>query len=60
MLQCNVCEMRDTDEHLFACQGFADILHDSVSLEMFFADNDLERSESVAGKMLKVIMLSNN
>ena len=60
MLQCNVCEMSDTDEHLFACQGFADILHDSVSLEMFFADNDLERSESAAGKMVKVIMLSNN
>ena len=52
---CNVCGMDDTDEHLFACPGFADILDDSVSLEMFFDDNDLELLESAAEKMVKVI-----
>ena len=35
--------------------SFADILDDSVSLEMFFADNDLELLENAAEKMVKVI-----
>ena len=52
---CNVCGMNDTDEYLFAFPGFADILDDSVSLEMFFADNDLELLENAAEKMVKVI-----
>ena len=52
---CNVCGRDDTDEHLFVCPGFADILDDTVSLEMFFADNDLELLKSAAEKMVKVI-----
>ena len=47
--------MNDTDEYLFAFPGFADILDDSVSLEMFFADNDLKLLENAAEKMVKVI-----
>ena len=52
---CNVCGTRDTDEHLFACPGFSDILDDSVTLEMFFTVNDLKVLESAAEKMLKVV-----
>ena len=52
---CNVCGRDDTDEHLFVCLGFADILDDTVSLKMFFADNDLELLKSAAEKMVKVI-----
>ena len=35
---CNLCGCLDTDEHLFGCPGFNDILCD-VSYELFFAKN---------------------
>ena len=52
---CNVCGMRDTDEHLFTCPGFSDIMDDSMSLELFFIVSDLKVLESAAEKMLKVV-----
>ena len=51
---CNLCGCLDTDEHLFGCPGFNDILCD-VSYELFFAKNqDLEELAYAAEKMVLV------
>ena len=52
---CNVCSSPDTDEHLFRCPGFTDILDDSVSYNLFLSDEqDLETLAGAAEKMLLV------
>lgn len=52
---CNICGKYDTDEHIFSCPGFVDILGDSVTLELFFRCEDLEVLETAAEKMVRVI-----
>ena len=52
---CNVCGNTDTEEHLFTCPGFADLLDDTVSLELFFSVEELDVLESAAEKMVKVV-----
>ena len=52
---CNVCDCPDTDEHLFRCPGFIDILDEEISYELFFADDqDLSTLGMAAEKMIKV------
>ena len=51
---CNVCGCVDTDEHLFRCPGFTDILSD-VAYELFFSEEyDLEELACAAEKMVLV------
>ena len=38
---CNVCNFEDTDEHLFHCPGYQDLLHDGVYYKMFWDDKVL-------------------
>ena len=52
---CNVCGNIDTEEHLFTCPGFADLLDDTMSLELFFSVEELDVLESAAEKMVKVV-----
>ena len=37
------------------CPGFADLLDDTVSLELFFSVEELDVLESAAEKMVKVV-----
>ena len=51
---CNVCGCLDTDEHLFACPGFEDIIG-GISYELFFnANQDLDDLAYGAEKMMLV------
>ena len=53
--RCNVCGCADTDEHLFRCPGFADLLDDTVSYELFLsAEVEIEKLAGAAEKMLLV------
>ena len=52
---CTVCGRNDSDEHLFSCPGFMDLLED-VALELFFSvDVELKVLQGAAEKMLKVV-----
>ena len=42
---CNVCGFKDTDQHIFSCPGFADIVEDNMWFGMFW-------DEKVLGDML--------
>ena len=51
---CNLCGCLDTDEHLFGCPGFIDLLGD-IDYGLFFAnDQDLEELAYAAEKMILV------
>ena len=53
---CTVCGRIDSDEHLFTCPGFMDLLDETVPLELFFSvDVELVVLKCAAEKMLKVV-----
>jgi hypothetical protein len=45
-LQCNICGRDDTDEHIFMCPGFRDLV-DGVTYNMYWDKDSLEDSESL-------------
>ena len=55
---CNVCGFLDTDEHVFSCPGYRDLITDDISLEMFYSEetlNDIETLSVAAKVMHKII-----
>ena len=56
--KCNICDMVDTDEHIFSCPGYADLVNGQVQHEMFWNHdilNDSVKLKSVAAVALKII-----
>ena len=55
---CNVCNFEDTDEHLFHCPGYQDLLDDDVCYNMFWDDkilNDMVLLKKAACSILGII-----
>ena len=55
---CNVCGFLDTDEHVFSCPGYRDLITDDISLELFWDEetlNDIETLSIAAKIMYKII-----
>ena len=56
--QCNICHFEDSDEHVFHCPGYADIVNDYIWYEMFWDDdiiNDLPQLKQAVGVLLLLI-----
>ena len=49
---CSFCCKDDTDEHLFSCGGFADLMQDSVSHQLFFQLNCQIEELRIAARVL--------
>ena len=55
---CNICDMKDTDEHIFTCPGYVDLVDQNLEYKMFWDNNflnDIGRLKPVAGSVLKII-----
>ena len=54
-LACNVCGELDTDQHLFHCAGFCDLITDSITYKMFFREStSLEELRDASLVMIRV------
>ena len=56
--KCNICDMNDTDEHIFSCPGYVDLINGKVEYDMFWNDdvlNDMVKLKGVADIVLKII-----
>ncbi len=52
---CNVCERLDSDQHLFRCPGYSDLIRDDMSHDMFISlDCELETLRIAAIQMRKI------
>ena len=55
---CNICGLNDTDEHVFSCPGYGDLVIEGMSMDMFW-DNDIladtEKIKVVAKCVIKII-----
>ena len=57
-VRCNICDMVDTDEHIFSCPGYVDLINGEVQYEMFWNQdvlNDSVKLKSVAAIALKIV-----
>ena len=59
-LNCNVCGLLDSDEHVFTCPGYTDILSvaEGLRMEMFWDDKfltDIKSLKVVAGMVVRLI-----
>ena len=57
-IQCNICGFDDTDEHLFHCPGYQDLITADINYNMFWDDDVLEdtiRIKKAAGVMLQIV-----
>ena len=55
---CNICGMKDTDEHIFSCPGYVDLVDQKLEYKMFWDKsflNDVGKLKAVAGSVLKII-----
>ena len=56
-VHCNICGQNDTDEHLFRCPGYSDLVTDSISYSMFFNltgnRNNLKNAASCLTRMIE-------
>ena len=55
---CNICNFNDTDEHIFHCPGYQDIIDDDICYSMFWDDetlNDMDKMKKAACVLLGVI-----
>ena len=55
---CNVCGMKDTDEHIFSCPGYSDILQGKFVFNVFWDDkvlNDILTLQDIAKTVLMLI-----
>ena len=56
--KCNICDRRDTDEHIFSCPGYVDLINGKFEYEVFWKQeflNDPVKLKSVAEIVIKVI-----
>ena len=56
--KCNICDMVDTDEHIFSCPGYVDLVNGQCEYGMFWNQdvlNDSVKLKSVAAIALKII-----
>ena len=53
---CNVCGMRDTDQHIFTCPGYSDIIRGKFSLDVFWDKNVLDDTMKLQD-IAKTVML---
>ena len=53
---CNICCFEDTDEHLFHCPGYQDLLTSDIRYSMFWEDDVLEDTERI--KKAACVLLS--
>ena len=57
-LDCNICGLRDTDEHIMSCPGYCDIVSGEFRLDVLWDEsvmNDMEKLSSVAKILLRLI-----
>ena len=55
---CNICGRRDTDEHIFTCPGYTDLINEKFEYDVFWEQeclNDTMRLKAVAGSVIKII-----
>ena len=48
---CNICGLRDTDEHVFSCPGYSDIVMGKVQYSMFWDNvvlNDMDKLSKIS------------
>ena len=56
--QCNICQFEDSDEHVFHCPGYADIVDDRIWYRMFWDEdilNNITQLKQAAGVLLLLI-----
>ena len=56
--KCNICNFDDTDEHLFHCPGYQDLLSEDTTYEMFWDEeilNDTTKLQKAACEIVGVI-----
>ena len=55
---CNICHCRDTDEHIFSCPGYVDLIKEKFEYSVFWEDdflNDTTKMKAVAVIVVKII-----
>ena len=45
--KCNICQFEDTDEHIFTCPGYQDLLSDDVNHKMFWDEEILNDTAKI-------------
>ena len=56
--KCNICDQRDTDEHIFSCPGYSDLIDGKFEYEVFWEQEFLDdpvKLKDVAEIVLKVM-----
>ena len=57
-IDCNICGSKDTDEHIFTCPGYCDIVGGSFVFDVFWDEavlDDIERLKEIADVVLMLI-----
>ena len=57
-IECNICGVEDTDEHVFTCPGYIDLIIDGATYDTFFDSDVLSNTVMIreyAGMVLKII-----
>ena len=57
-VSCNVCGARDTDQHVFSCPGYADIIQGKYCFDVFWDKNvlnDIDKLKEIAKVVLLLI-----
>lgn len=55
---CNICDRKDTDEHIFSCPGYMDLVDVGVEYKMFWDHNFLNNTgklKALAGSVIRII-----
>ena len=56
---CNICGFQDTDEHIFHCPGYQDLLTEDICYSMFWDDetlNDTVKLKKAACSIIGIII----
>ena len=57
-LECNICGMDDTDDHVCCCPGYKDIVPEGMNMNIFWDDDllgNVEKLKSVAQCVIQII-----
>ena len=56
--ECNVCGLRDTDDHIFSCPGYTDIIGGKFRFDAFWDSKileDMTKLKEIAAVVLEIL-----
>ena len=53
---CNICNRKDTDEHIFSCPGYMDLIEDMFDYQVFW-NKDVLEDMVLLKEIAKIVLL---